>query len=54
MRGSVKRGANLRAEFVFVSIGFCLLLKISIEFYQKKKKKKGRDKYWGLKIVFLI
>ena len=26
-----------------MSIGFCLLLKISIEFYQKKKKKKGRD-----------
>ena len=30
MRGGVKRGANLRAEFAFVSIEFCLFLKISI------------------------
>ena len=35
MRGSVKRGANLRAEFAFVSIEFCLFLKMSIRLKKK-------------------
>ena len=38
MRGGVKRGANLRAEFAFVSIEFCLFLKISIRFYTKEEE----------------
>ena len=35
---------NLCAEFVFVSIGFCLFLKISIGFYILKKKEKRKKK----------
>ena len=46
MRGSVKRGANLRAEFAFVSIEFCLFLKKSIEL-----KKKINSIFYFLNIV---
>ena len=35
MRGSVKKGANLRAEFVFMCIEFCLFLKLSIGLKKK-------------------
>ena len=46
MRGGVKRGANLRAEFAFVSIEFCLFLKKSIEL-----KKKINSIFYFLNIV---
>ena len=50
MRGSVKRGANLRAEFAFVCIESCLFLKLSIGL----KKKVFLKISIGLKKSFLI